>query len=124
MTSASYNQPISSSICTKSILKQNKNVTSKSKDSLSCQMCAKVFETALLCKEHEKTFHNITMQIGHMCQYCNKVLSTSGNLSSHIRIKHAKTSNFMCPGCRQPFLHRRRYETHIKICTVVLKMNM
>lgn len=79
-----------------------------------------MFVTTELCREHERVFHNITIESqgkGHVCQYCNKVMSNSSNLSAHIRIKHAKTSNLMCPRCQQPFLHRQRYEKHIKSCT-------
>lgn len=76
------------------------------------------FATAELCQFHERTYHNITVKTkkGHMCKYCNKVMSTAYNLRCHVQIKHTKISKLMCPKCRQPFTHRQRYEKHILHC--------
>ena len=116
MSNSSHEQP---SLPYKQPILKHHNREDTINSNLKCQLCSQVFETMELYAEHAKTFHNITvkpLEKGHLCQYCHKVMSTSSNLSSHIRIMHAKTSNFMCPQCRQPFLHRQRYKKHIENC--------
>ena len=119
MLGSSYKQPMSRLPYKQSNLKQHKKEHSSTNSSLKCRMCSQVFVTTEMCREHERSFHNITNETpkkGHMCEYCNKVMSTTSNLNAHIRITHAKTSNFMCPQCQKPFSHRQRYEKHMKTC--------
>lgn len=100
-------------------LKREHSSTDDNNDKLKCRMCSQVFASTELCREHERSFHNITIETpkkGHACEFCDKVLSTTSNLNTHIRIKHAKTSNLMCPRCQQPFSYRKRYEKHVSSC--------
>lgn len=136
----STSMPMTSSICSASVIKPEKELNQVSLEEHppqtkehACEVCHKVFKNPstlqLHCKEHEKGEDQCDKELyrkcpkdpcenkqgkkdKYQCDHCSKVFPKAFNISRHMKEVHAVKKSFSCVQCNKAFSSKRHLEEH------------
>ena len=123
------------------LIKKNSSDETQSKKQHVCKICKKGFGEERWLNLHSAKVHNdenwISVRESRVCEYCDKTLSSKGNLDTHLKRKHMKDINpeiqadtnadqmedgdendakIECElGCGKKFKIRKNMKTHMRL---------
>ncbi|MBN3277058.1 GZF1 protein, partial [Polyodon spathula] len=78
----------------------------------SCKLCDKRFKRQKDINDHIRNVHE-KKRSPQACPYCDKIISSKGGLTVHIRI-HTGEKPYKCPDCPASFAQKSSFNTHVR----------
>ncbi|XP_013911942.1 PREDICTED: GDNF-inducible zinc finger protein 1-like isoform X1 [Thamnophis sirtalis] len=93
-------------------LRQHRLTVHSRQGTVPCLLCEKKFQCQKDVNAHMRTVHE-KKQHPQQCPYCDKVISSKGGLTVHIRT-HTGEKPYKCQCCPASFAQRSAFTTHVR----------
>ncbi|KAK6488950.1 GDNF-inducible zinc finger protein 1-like [Huso huso] len=93
-------------------LRQHRLTVHNDERRYACKLCDKRFKRQKDINDHIRKVHE-KKRSPQACPYCDKIISSKGGLTVHIRI-HTGEKPYKCPDCPAKFAQKSSFNTHVR----------